>query len=100
MAILQKKTRNYIKGSAKEVEFQNGGSVIHVDMLLSDLQKLPVNEAGYIKITVSRLPALDKYGNSHTLYENDWKPTKSAQAPQVTSMKNSRKPTTTDDLPF
>jgi hypothetical protein len=101
---IKTKKKNYIKGSAKEVVFNNGGSVIHVDLLLKDLDRLPKNEAGYVKITISRLPAPDKYNNTHTIYENDWKPepgnNKKAATTAKTQVKSLRAERASDDLPF
>lgn len=106
------KTTNYIKGSAKEVVFADGGDLINVDMLSSDLEKLPKNEAGYIKIVLSRLKdGPDQYGNTHSIKENTFKPSKGKSgAPKLQgSAKKTAAPTTfkkqitgatTDDLPF
>jgi hypothetical protein len=81
MADFTKPTKNYIKGSAKEQVFDNGGSVINVDLLFSDLEKLPRNQAGYIKIRVSKLKQADQYGSTHSVYENDYKPKEKQPAP-------------------
>lgn len=99
MSTTEKKKKNYIKGSAKEHKFANGGTVIHVDILLNDLiAKVKPNEAGYVKLTVSKLPNVDNYGNTHTVYENEWRPApKGAEAPK-------QKPATykgnKDEFPF
>lgn len=100
------KKRNYVKGSAKEVVFNNGGNVIHIDLLLEDLKRLPINAAGYIKLTVSKLAAPDKYNNTHTIYENDWKPAGKSGDNSAPKAPASTKPTglktarSKDDLPF
>jgi len=69
-----KKPKNYIKGSAKAKTFDNGGTNIKVDLLFSDLEKLPRNAAGYIRIIISEMKNVDAYGNTHSIYEDDWTP--------------------------
>lgn len=95
------KKKNYIKGSAKEHVFDNGGSVIHIDMKLEDLKKI-ANERGYVKVTVSKLKQTDDYGNTHSVYENDYKPAEKKAAPAAkTPLKAKAKDTLPgDDLPF
>lgn len=77
MANTKQYKRNYIKGSARERAGRNSKgeySLIAVDLLLEDLQNLPVNEAGYVKITLSRMDQPDRFGNTHSIFENDFKP--------------------------
>ena len=106
MSTTEKKKKNYVKGSAKEVKFSNGGSIIHVDILVEDLKRLPINDRGYVKLSLSKLPDPDKFGNTHTLYENDWKPTDEGAKAQATKAgvkafpKVEFKGGTVDDLPF
>lgn len=99
--------KRYVKGSAKEHIFDNGGSNIHIDILKSDFDTLPVNERGYVKLTISKLKEVDQYGNSHTITLNDWKPLAkgatgypakgfTAQASPKAPLKAKEK----DDLPF
>lgn len=104
MANFTGKKRNYIKGSAKEVKFANGGSIVHIDILLEDLYRLPVNKSGYIKLSLSALPSPDKFGNTHSLFENDFVPKAQgaiapAQAPKPTTPTRSSRPST-NDMPF
>jgi len=73
-----KKSKNYIKGSAKQVIFDNGGDLINVDLKLEDLQKI-ANERGYVRIVVAPLRSTDSYGNTHSIYENDFVPKKQAE---------------------
>ena len=49
------------------------GTFYNLSLKLSDLEKLPTNDKGYIKISMSELKQPDQYGNTHTLYENDYK---------------------------
>lgn len=88
--------KNYLKGGAKEKKFDNGSSIINIDFLLSELQALPINERGYVKVTVSQLREPDKFGNTHSVYENDFKPSKSEKATVNSDFK--KRPT--DRLPF
>ncbi len=73
MADSTKQPKRYVKGSAKEVIFNNGGSLINIDLSLEDLKKLTANKTGYIKITVAKLKTPDKFGNTHQIYENTFK---------------------------
>lgn len=98
-AVAAKTKKNYIKGSARTYSFKNGGEVIHVDLKLSELQALPVNKAGYVKITLSKLAAEDQYGNHYSIFENDWKP-EAAEAVKQKAPATPIKPRAKDDLPF
>jgi hypothetical protein len=64
---------NYIRGSAKEITFPSGGRLINVSLNLDDLLSLPVKN-GYLKITVAERRITDRYGNTHTIYEDTFKP--------------------------
>lgn len=68
------KKKNYIKGSGRARQFDNGGENIYLSLLFSDLESLPRNEDGYIRLVVSELREPDKFGNTHSIFENDWKP--------------------------
>ena len=102
----EKKKKNYIKGSARQRDFKGDNHLINVDLLLSDLQtKLPVNEAGYVKITLSKLKEPDRYGNTHSIYENDFvpqaQPNRVASEPAPANPSNLKKMSKDlDSLPF
>jgi len=66
--------RKYIKGSSRTKIFENGGSNTYLSLLKADLDKLVVNEDGYVKLVISEKKEVDKFGNSHDVYENEWKP--------------------------
>lgn len=107
MSTTEKKKKNYVKGSAKEVIFANGGSLVHIDILIEDLKRLPVNERGYVKLTLSKLPEADRFGNTHTLYENDFKPNEAGAKGQAAKAGVKAFPkaefkgaASNDDLPF
>ncbi len=103
MAEQAKPKKNYIKGSAKQHQFDNGGSVLHIDLLVSDLDKIK-NEKGYAKITVSENRTPDTYGNTHSIYQNDWKPKEGVKAPvakmPVKAKAKDTFPEIDTDLPF
>lgn len=98
------KKKNYVKGSAKQHVFDNGGDVIHLDLkiegiIIGSTGPIKPNDAGFAKVTVSKLKEPDQYGNTHCVYENDWVPTekrKAAPKPK-TPVKPREKD---DDLPF
>ena len=106
MSTIEKKKKNYVKGSTKEVTFSNGGTTVHLDIkvegaVITTNGKLLPNEAGYVKLSLSKLPAPDQYGNTHTLYENDWKPSpKAVEAKAGQEAKPFPKAQPKDDLPF
>lgn len=105
MANSTKEKRNFLKGSARAVHFNNGGHIIHIDLLKEDLDKLPVNKSGYVKISVSSLPKPDKFGNTHSVFENEFVPdpkfaNKEAKAPGKTQTAGYGKRSSDDILPF
>lgn len=88
MADSTKAKKNYVKGSAKGKVFSNGGEVINLDLkiegrIIGSTGVIEPNEAGYAKITISKLPKPDDYGNTHSIYENDFKPDANKKAPKA-----------------
>lgn len=63
--------KNYV-GNGKKLSTKFG-EIINVSLKLTDLQKI-VNEKGYVNITITEMKQADKYGNTLTAYENDYKP--------------------------
>ena len=111
MADSTKPTKNYVKGSSKEVIFANGGSVINLDLkiegkLIGSKGDILPNEAGYVKIKLSKLDQPDQYGNTYSIVENDWKPSKDSSKPVPaksggpTPASFKAKAPSTDSLPF
>jgi hypothetical protein len=108
MADSTKSKKNYAKGSAKQVTFANGGELINLDLkiegkLFGSKGEILPNKAGYVKITLSKLDKTDDYGNTHSIYENDFKPeakTAAAKPAGAIAPKPKAKATTSDDLPF
>lgn len=37
-------------------------------------QELPINEKGWCNLIISEMKEADKWGNTHTVYVDDWKP--------------------------
>lgn len=92
-------TRNWIKGSAREITFGNGGSIINLSLNFDELEKLP-REKGYIRISVASKESPDNYGNTHSVYENDFVPDKSKAGTAKSSPASRTQESTDDDLPF
>ena len=66
------KEKKYV-GNGKAIEGKFG-TFFNLSLNINDLNKIEANEKGYIKITMSKLKEPDKNGNTHTVYENDYKP--------------------------
>lgn len=79
--ISTKKKKNYIAGSARKIEFEDGSYKINLDLKLDELNALPVSEKGYIRLTVAPRKEVGTYGETHSVYENDFVPDKSKAAP-------------------
>ena len=99
--------RKFIKGSAKGRVFENGGQNIYLSLFGPDLDKLPRNEDQYVRIVVSEYKEPDRFGNTHSIYENEWKPEPGAKKKFTPPGGNPTKRATavdlggkTDDLPF
>ena len=65
-------------GNGKIKTFDNGGFVINIRVRVADLTP---NEKGYCNITVATRREPDKYGNTHTVYLNDFVPVKRENGP-------------------
>jgi hypothetical protein len=65
--------KKYLKGSAKERVFGDGNSLLNISVNVDELASLP-NVKGYVNITVSKRREVDKYGNTHSLMLNEYKP--------------------------
>ena len=100
------KKKNFISGSAKEKVFDNGGELINLSLKLEQLAKI-ADEKGYVRITIQRLKEVDRFGNSHSIFEDTFKPQpKNATPKQPTpvQIKSNNSSSTgsigTDDYPF
>lgn len=64
--------KNYIGGSAKAVQTQHG-EIMNLSLKLEDLQKI-VNERGYCNISVTKRKEPSKYCDTHSVFENTYRP--------------------------
>lgn len=61
----------YLKCSAKEKTFDNGGSIIKIGIKVEDLAafvKAHKNERGYINLAISPRREVGQYGDTHSVY--------------------------------
>lgn len=95
--------KNFIKGSAREVEFSNGGSVLNISLNMQQLQELEQTK-GYVNLTISARREADQYGNTHMIYENTFKPKEGAASAPAAKKPAAKKSAPAgddgDDLPF
>lgn len=69
--------KTYLKGSAKERQFGNGGSVINIGVKAEDLiafAKAHANERGWVNLTVAQRKTPSQYGDTHSVYLDDYTP--------------------------
>lgn len=78
-------------GKGKEKKFDNGGAIVNFSFKPDDLP--PPNDKGYVNLTLAEMKSPDKWGNTHTVYVNDWKP-KTASHDRVEDVPDG------DGLPF
>ena len=64
--------KNYIGGSAKQVDTQYGW-ILNLSLKLEDLQAI-VNPKGYVAISVMPRKEVGQYGDTHSVVENSYKP--------------------------
>ena len=105
MSDFTKKKKQYVKGSAKAHNFDDGGQLINVDFNLAALGELPITPTGYVKITLSKLKEKDRFGNDYSMYVNDFVPQKqttngSEKSTSPAAFTKAKAAPTTDDLPF
>ncbi len=91
--------KNYIGGSARAHTFNNGGEVINLSLCWEDLQaiaKTPSKSGKhYIKVVIASKREEDQYGNTHSMYEDDFKPTEGGGKSEDNSSEEEK-----NDLPF
>jgi len=97
--------KKYVRGNSKEVTFDNGGSLINLSFNVNDFlsgdgqQNIAdfADDKGWVKITVAPKREVDQYGNTHSLYLNEYRPDPNYQSqagnPPVASPEG-------DDAPF
>jgi hypothetical protein len=95
--------KNYIKGSIREIQFNDDSSKLVLSILVSDLAKI-ANDRGYASVVINKRKETDQYGNTHYMYENDYNPEaakKDAKKGAAPSKKaDLKKPKFHDDAPF
>lgn len=62
--------KNYVRGTAKVVQTQYG-SLFNFSVNVQDLEK-DANEDGWINLTAGKRKEIDKYGNTHSIWVNDF----------------------------
>lgn len=93
-------TKTYIKGSAKEVTFDQGGRLINFSVNVNQLKEL-ANERGYVNLTLRDRRDEDDYGNNMYIVLNDYKPKTKEGSHAATPTQAKKEPTPVqDDLPF
>lgn len=75
-------------GRGKEITTQYG-SMININISHKDLV---VNEKGYCNLTISKMKQSDKWGNTHSVSINDYKPKEKQEEIE--------KPLSIEDIPF
>ena len=69
--------KTYLKGSAKAKTFDNGGSVINLSLHADELITLATehrNAAGYLNLVVGERREVGKYGDTHSVWLDDFVP--------------------------
>jgi len=69
----QARLKNYISTFIKEREGKYG-KFLTVSMKLEELNKLPVDNYGNVKVVISPRREPDKWGNTHLMMEDDYQP--------------------------
>lgn len=72
-----KKERTFLKCSAKEKQFDSGGSVINLGVKADDLiafAQAHANERGYVNLVISQRRDVGQYGDTHTVALDTYTP--------------------------
>ena len=89
--------KTYINGGIKEIEFNDGGSLMNARFDVKQLSQY-MDEKGYVKIKIKKRREVGQYGDTHYAELDTWKPTNSAGEPG--KPKPSPQQSESDDLPF
>jgi len=65
-------SKNYISTFIKEREGKYG-KFMTVSMKLEELNKLPVDKYGHVRVTINQRKEEDKFGNTHYMIEDTYK---------------------------
>lgn len=69
--------KTYLKCSAKQKTFDDGGSVIRLSFKDSDIAEFVrthKNDRGYVNLVIRERKEVGQYGDTHSVYLDDWKP--------------------------
>lgn len=69
--------KTYLKCSAKRRDFDNGGHVIKVGVKVDELiafARQHGNQGGYLNLVMAERRAPGQYGDTHTVYLDDYTP--------------------------
>ena len=69
--------KTYLKCSAKEKKFSNGGSVIRLSFKDTDIAAFVrehKNEKGYVNLIVAERREVGQYGDTHSVYLDTYQP--------------------------
>ena len=94
----EQKSSNFIKATVKEFTTSNWKNGWNIDINIQDLQRLPVDRYGYVKMTMRPRKEKWKYWDTHFLVENDFIPQKQSEWNNLNSIPD--KWTRDDWLPF
>ena len=77
--------KQYLRCSAKEKTFRNGNAIINLGVKVEDLiafAKAHANDRGYLNLVVSPRRSPGQYGDTHSVYLDDYVPSRrSAEEP-------------------
>ena len=98
-------TKTYVpKSSAKEVTFQDGGSLIRLSFKAAELVEFinqHANAKGYINLTVAKRREVGQYGDTHSVCLDTWQPKQTAgQSPAQPQRQPDELPSGNSSVPF
>ena len=98
-------TKIYLRCSAKQKMFPDGGSVINIDCKADELIAFATahkNNAGYVNLIVSERREVGSYGDTHSVRLNDWRPQASSggTAEPLPPVQRRVRPEDDEDPPF
>jgi hypothetical protein len=65
------KQKTFVRGSAREKIFDNGGRILNVSLNVDDITAY-ANDKGYAPLVVAERAEADDYGNTHYIYIDDY----------------------------
>ena len=90
---------NFLRGGGKEIEFQNGGTILNVWVTIDDLLRIK-DEKGIVRFVIKRRSDIDKFGNTHMIYEDTYKRDNSGAGSVKTQKAQSVDAKSDDEMPF